>query len=134
MGEISNCDFFDRYCDCDLISDFKFAVKLQLNIVNNVQHSIRIVTLLEKYKYKSLKSITFGRGSTVIFVFFLFCREDYNGITTLTELLNFTGKIYLFCINKKLYFFSQLLKYYMLHGLIYSFLRIWDFKNKWEMC
>ncbi len=22
----------------------------------------------------------------------------------------------------------------MLHGLIYSFLSIWDFKNKWEMC
>ncbi len=52
---------------------------------------------------------------------------DYNGITTFTELLNFTGNIYLFFINKKLYFFSQLLKYYMLHGLIYSFLRIWDF-------
>ncbi len=126
--------FFDRYCDCDLISDFKLAVKLQLNIVNNVQHSMSIVTLLKKYKYKSLKSITFGRGSTVIFVFFLFCREEYNSITTLTELLNFTGKIYLFFIKKKLYFFSQLLKYYMLHGLIYSFLRIWDFKNKWEMC
>ncbi len=43
---------------------------------------------------------------------FFFCREDYNGITTFTELLNFTGKICLFCINKELYFFSQLLKYY----------------------
>ncbi len=59
--------------------------------------------------------------------------SNYNGITTFTELLNFTGKICLFFINKELYFFSQLLKYYMLHGLIYSFLRIWDFKNKWEM-
>ncbi len=49
-------------------------------------------------------------------------------------LQNFTGKICLFFINQELYFFSQLLKYYMLHGLIYSFLRIWDFKNKWEMC
>ncbi len=64
----------------------------------------------------------------------VFCREDYNCITTFTELLNFTGKICLFFINKELYFFSQLLKYYMLHGLIYSFLSIWDFKNKWEMC
>ncbi len=59
--------------------------------------------------------------------------SNYNGITTFTELLNFTGKICLFFINKELYFFSQLLKYYMLHGLIYSFLWIWDFKNKWEM-
>ncbi len=39
-----------------------------------------------------------------------------------------------FFINKELYFFNPLLKYYMLHGLIYSFLRIWDFKNKLEMC
>ncbi len=35
--------FFDRYCDCD----FKFAVKLQLNIVNNAQHIMSIVTLLK---------------------------------------------------------------------------------------
>ncbi len=47
-------------------------------------------------------------------------------------LQNFTGKICLFFINN--YFFSQFFKYYMLHGLIYSFLSIWDFKNKWEMC
>jgi len=42
--------FFDRYCD--LICDFKFAVKLQLNIVNNVQHSMSIVTLLKKNNNK----------------------------------------------------------------------------------
>ncbi len=47
-------------------------------------------------------------------------------------LQNFTGKICLFFINN--YFFSQFFKYYMLHGLIYSFLSIWDFKIKWEMC
>ncbi len=35
---------------------------------------------------------------------FCFCREDYNGITTFTELLNFTGKICLFYINKELHF------------------------------
>ncbi len=62
----------------------------------------------------------------------VFYEEDFNGITTFTELLNFTGKICLFFINN--YFFSQLLKYFVLHGLIYSFLSIWDFKNKWEMC
>ncbi len=43
LGKISNCIFFDRYYDCD----FKFAVKLQLNIVNNVQHRMSIVTLLK---------------------------------------------------------------------------------------
>ncbi len=43
--------------------------------------------------------------------------------------------LFIFFINKELYFLSQLLKYYMLHGLIYKFLKsIWDFKNKWEMC
>ncbi len=51
---------------------------------------------------------------------FCFCREDYNGITTFTELLNFTGKICLFYINKELHFFSQLLQYFMLHWLIYK--------------
>ncbi len=40
-----------------------------------------------------------------------------------TVIGNFTGKIYLLKKNKELYFFSQLLKYYMLHRLIYSFLR-----------
>ncbi len=76
----------------------------------------------------------FGRGSTVLFVFFILCREDYNGIPTFIELLNFTGKMCLLFINKELFFFSQLLKYYMLHMLIYSFLRVWDFKNKWAEC
>ncbi len=47
--------------------------------------------------------LCFGRGSTVIFVF-SFLQEDYNGITTFTELLNFTGKICLFFINKELLF------------------------------
>ncbi len=27
-----------------------------------------------------------------------------------------------------------MIKAYVLHGLIYSFLSIWDFKNKWGMC
>ncbi len=56
-------------------------------------------------------------------------------ITSFTELMNFTGKISFFSlfINKELYFLSQVLKYYMLHRLIYSFLSICDFKNKWEM-
>ncbi len=51
--------------------------------------------------------LCFGRGSTVLFVFFLFCREDYNGI------IEFHRKDFFFFINKELYFFSQLLKYYM---------------------
>ncbi len=55
-----------------------------------------------------------------------FCREDYNVITTFTEF----HRRYLFIKN---YLFCQLLNYYVLHGLVYSFLSIWDFKNKWEM-
>ncbi len=87
----------------------------------------------------TLKSITFSivfwEGFYCFFCLFCFsCREDYNGITTFTELLNFTGTICLFFINKELYFFSQLLKYYMLRRLIHKFVSIWDFKNKWEMC
>ncbi len=104
-------------------------------------HQIPVGTIIVYIKTNTipiitLKSITFSIvfwEFLLFFVFVFFCREDYNGITTFTELLNFTGKICLFFINKELYFFSQLLKYYMLHGLIYT-LSIWDFKNKWEMC
>ncbi len=54
LGKISNCIFFDRYYDCD----FKFAVKLQLNIVNNVQHRMSIVTLPETKGKKTIETIT----------------------------------------------------------------------------
>ncbi len=43
-------------------------------------------------------------GVLLLFLCFLFCREDYNGITTFTELLNFIGKNYTFFINKKTVF------------------------------
>ncbi len=92
-------------------------------------HQIPVDTIIVYIKTNTipiitLKSITFSivfwEGFYCFFVcVFFFCKEDYNGITTFTELLNFTGKICLFFINKELYFFSQLLKYYMLHGLIY---------------
>ncbi len=119
--------------------DFNFAVKLQLNIVNNVQqHSMSIVTLLKKKKNNrktiteiliaSIKTVTkfifvlgiIPIGITVVllvgicwitsntsrqhyslhsnqynFYCFFFCREKFNGITTFTELLNFTGNIFL---------------------------------------
>ncbi len=109
----------------------------------NIMHQIPVDTIIVYIQTHTtaiitLKSITFSivLGGVLLFFlcFFLFCREDYNGITTFTELLSFTGKICLYFINKELYFFSQLLMHYVLHGLIYSFLSIWDFKNKWEMC
>ncbi len=51
-------------------------------------NTIAIITL------KSIKcSIVLGGVLLFFLCFFLFCREDYNGITTFTELLNFTGKI-----------------------------------------
>ncbi len=63
--------------------------------------------------------------------------EDYNGITTyrINLITEFHQNDWIvLCVNKELYYFSPLLKYYMLHRLIYSFLSIWDFKNKWKMC
>ncbi len=92
----------------------------------NRMHQIPVDTIIVYIKtntipIKTLKSIKFS---------IVFWEGFYSNFT---ELLNFTGKI-CFSISKELYFFGQLLKYYMLHGLIYSFLSIWDFKNKWEMC
>ncbi len=86
-------------------------------------HQIPVDTIIVYIKTNTIpiitiKSITFSIvfwEGFYCFVFVFFCREDYNGITTFTELLNFTGKICLFFINKELYLFSQLLKYYMLH-------------------
>ncbi len=65
-------------------------------------NTIAIITL------KSIKcSIVLG-GVLLFFLCFFFSAGKI-----ITVLLNFTGKIFLFFINKELYFFSQLLKYYM---------------------
>ncbi len=59
---------FYRYCD------FNFAVKLQLNIVNNVQqHSMSIVTLLKKKKTieKTIAEILIASIKTVTKFFFV---------------------------------------------------------------
>ncbi len=55
-------------------------------------HQIPVDTIIVYIKTNTIAIITlkslhfilcFGRGSTVIFVFFLFCREDYNVLLVL---------------------------------------------------
>ncbi len=47
---MSNCKFYFLIDISIWLPIFNFAVKLQLNIVNNVQHSLSIVILLKKNK------------------------------------------------------------------------------------
>ncbi len=74
-------------------------------------------------------SIVFWEGFYCFFVWFFSAGKI---LMVLLLLQNYSISQEFFFIKN--YFFSQLLKYYVLHGLIYSFLSIWDFKNKWEMC
>ncbi len=57
LEKISNCKFFDRYCDCDLICDFKFA-KSRFSSILSIMCSTVWVLLPCKKKNKPIETVT----------------------------------------------------------------------------
>ncbi len=51
LGKISNCNFFDRYCDCDLICDFKFTKSSFSSILSIMYRKVWVSLPCWKKKY-----------------------------------------------------------------------------------